>query len=115
MNRKRWIIVALVALTLAVLTGGGFVAAELWDDHQDALRDRQIARLPERPADSSVVPLARILDLTAQQVPGEVVKVELDDENGRRVYEIKVLAENGRVRELKFDAHDAQLLEIEDD
>jgi uncharacterized membrane protein YkoI len=115
MNRKRWLTVIVVTLGLAVLAGGAFVAAELWDEHEDERRDLEASQLTQQASDSSLVPVARILELTAQQVPGQVVKVELDDEQGRRVYEIKVLAENGRVRELKFDAHDAQLIEIEDD
>jgi uncharacterized membrane protein YkoI len=115
MYRKPWLIAAVVTLVLAVLAGGGFVAAELWDEHREARDEHETTDLPQQTRDGTLVPLARVLDLTAQQVPGQVVKVELDDENGRRVYEIKVLAENGRVRELKFDAHDARLIEIEDD
>jgi uncharacterized membrane protein YkoI len=115
MNRKRWIAVVVVTLVLAVLAGGGFVAAELWDERQDSRQERENANLAKQTRDGSLVPLARILELTAREVPGEVVKVELESDNGRRIYEIKVLAGNGRVRELKFDAHDAQLIEIEED
>jgi uncharacterized membrane protein YkoI len=115
MNARRWITVTLVALVLALLAGAGFIAAELWDDRQDELRERAKDRIAQETRDGTLVPLARILELTAQHVPGQVVKVELEDEHGRQIYEIKVLAENGRVRELKFDAHDAQLIEIEDD
>jgi uncharacterized membrane protein YkoI len=115
MNRKHWILVLSLTLGLTVLTGAGFVAAELWDDHQDDLEERSRADLIQASGDGALVPLARILELTAQQVPGEVLKVEVEDEQGRHVYEIKVLAANGRVRELKFDARDARLIEIEDD
>lgn len=116
MNRKRWIIAAAVLVGLAVLGVGAYVAYEEYDDRRD--RERELLAheaLLRDTREGKLVPLARILDLTAQHVPGEVVKVELEDEHGRRIYEIKVLAENGRVRELKYDAHDAELLEIEND
>jgi uncharacterized membrane protein YkoI len=115
MNRKRLFLAISVTLGLAVLAGAGFVAAELWDDHQDHRKERSNADLMQATADGSLVPLARILELTAQQVPGQVLKVEVEDDHGRHIYEIKVLAANGRVRELKFDARNAQLIEIEDD
>lgn len=114
MNRKKWLIAALVLTALAVLgTAAYFVADEIHDRREDQREREQKAALDKR--NGELVPLARILELTAQQVPGDVVKVELEDEHGRRLYEIKVLAENGRVRELKFDAFDATLIEIEDD
>lgn len=63
----------------------------------------------------AVLSLVQALDIATGHVPGEVLKVELKDKRGRRLYEIKVLAGNGRVREIKLDAHTGMLLEIEDD
>lgn len=63
----------------------------------------------------TVLPLAHALDIATQHLPGEVLKVELESKHGRRLYEIKVLAANGRVREIKLDATSGALIEIEDD
>jgi uncharacterized membrane protein YkoI len=43
------------------------------------------------------------------------LKVELENEHEHLQYEIKVLAGNGRVREIKLDARSGAVLEIEDD
>ena len=62
-----------------------------------------------------VLPLSKILAIAAQRVPGDVVEVELEDEDRVLVYEIKILTEGGRVREVKIDARTGVVLEIEDE
>jgi uncharacterized membrane protein YkoI len=49
------------------------------------------------------LPLSRILALVEAQVGGRVLEIELDDDDGREVYEIDILGDDGRVRELKVD------------
>jgi uncharacterized membrane protein YkoI len=49
------------------------------------------------------LPLSRILALVEAQVGGRVLEIELDDDDGREVYEIDILGGDGRVRELKVD------------
>ena len=61
-----------------------------------------------------VLPLARILEIAQKEVPGDVIEVELESKHGALTYEIKVLAESGRVREIKIDARKGTVLEIED-
>lgn len=62
-----------------------------------------------------VLPLAKILAIAHQHVPGDVIEVELEDEKQALVYEIKILTGTGRVREVKIDARTGEVLEIEDD
>jgi uncharacterized membrane protein YkoI len=62
-----------------------------------------------------VLPLSKILAIAAARVPGDVIEVELEDEERTLVYEIKVLTEGGRVREIKIDARTGTVLEIEDE
>lgn len=62
-----------------------------------------------------VLPLAQILKTVAAQVPGEVVEVELEREHGTWVYELKVIAPDGRVLEVLMDAAAGRLLEQEED
>ncbi|MBM0108111.1 PepSY domain-containing protein [Steroidobacter sp. S1-65] len=62
-----------------------------------------------------VLPLVKILAIANEQVPGDVIEVELEDEKQALVYEIKILTGTGRVREVKIDARTGKVLEIEDD
>ncbi len=62
-----------------------------------------------------VLPLVKILAIASQQVPGDVIEVELENEQGTLIYEIKILTGNGRVREVKIDARSGAVVEIEDD
>jgi uncharacterized membrane protein YkoI len=113
MKRNMWITATLVLAALAAIT---FVVVDQIEHRHDRRHERPAGPdIAQESLSGSLVPLAKVLELATQQVPGDVLKVELEDEQGRRIYEIKVLAANGRVRELKFDAHDAQLIEIEDD
>lgn len=75
-------------------------------EFDDVLTDEQRDQL---------LPLEKILAIVSQQIPGEVIDVEIELENGLTVYEITVLAPNGRVREIELDARTGKVLEIEDD
>lgn len=82
-------------------------------------------RTPSKPRDHSsvrealqrgeVLPLVKILAIANQEVPGDVIEVELEDEREALVYEIKILTSTGRVREVKIDARTGAVLTIEDD
>lgn len=50
--------------------------------------------------------------VAALQVPGQVIKVELDDENGFLVYEIDIRTQTG-VYEVHVNAATGQILKIE--
>ncbi len=51
--------------------------------------------------------------MALRAVPGEVLEVELEREHGGLVYEIDILAQDGRVRTLIFDARTGALLSAE--
>lgn len=59
------------------------------------------------------LPLSRILAMVQAQVGGRVLAIELDDDDGREVYEIDILAGDGRVFELKVDPATGAILEQE--
>jgi uncharacterized membrane protein YkoI len=96
---------AVLALTLA----GGAARA---DDHHKS-KDHEAARAAL--ARGQVLPLTRILAIAEQKAPGDVLKVELEDDDGRLVYEVKILGRNGRVRELDLDARTGAVLKLEND
>lgn len=62
-----------------------------------------------------IVPLARILDVVKTKVPGDVIEVELERDDGAWQYEVKVLTPAGQVRKLYLDARNAAVLRIKDD
>jgi|SRR5689334_2973055 len=83
-----------LALLLAALPLAGAHADED-DDQERALSAREAGR---------ALPLARILERANRDMPGQVLGVELEDEGGRVIYEVKVLRPDGRVRLLAYDA-----------
>jgi len=57
-----------------------------------------------------VMPLQRILDNVERDHPGQVIEVELEQEDGRWIYEIKVLKAGGALVKLEIDARDGAVL-----
>ncbi|MCZ7593523.1 PepSY domain-containing protein [Hyphomicrobium sp.] len=66
-------------------------------------------------SEGRIRPLAEILDAVKAAVPGEMVEVELELDDGTYVYEVKQLRPDGRVQEVKADAATGKILKIEDD
>lgn len=66
-------------------------------------------------AGNGLLPLARILDIALRRVPGDVVEVDLDDDDGRPEYELEILTAEGRSIEIKIDARSGAILEVEED
>jgi uncharacterized membrane protein YkoI len=89
------VLLASVALVLAEDVG-----------HDDALRLLQ---------EGSILPLAEITANVKARVPGKVLEVELETDDGVYVYEFKILRPNGRVQEVEADAATGKILKIEDD
>ena len=90
-----------VGMVVAVLSIGP--AAAGGDDH-----DRARAAL-ER---GEVLPLRTILDKVEREHPGKVVDVELEREQGRWIYEIRLLRSGGALVRLDVDARDGTVLGI---
>ena len=61
-----------------------------------------------------VLPLADIIAKVSRQVPGKVIEVELEDEDGSLVYDL-ILSPQGRLQEIEVNAATGKILKIEDD
>jgi uncharacterized membrane protein YkoI len=61
-------------------------------------------------AAGEIRPLSEILAEVERRYVGRVIEVELDREDGRWVYDFKLLPPSGRVFELEIDAATAALL-----
>lgn len=78
------------------------------DHHSDQDRARDALR------QGRVVPLNKILEKVEKDYSGKVIQVELEDHGRQLYYEVKMLADTGRLIELRYDAHEATLLNSQD-
>ncbi len=60
-----------------------------------------------------IVPLRDVLDNVRKSIKGKVVGIEFEKEDGHWVYEIKMIAEDGRYIEIYVDAKSNKVLKIE--
>ena len=104
MNRTDTVKTLLVATCLVLATTSGTRADD--DDHDFAKRALEQGR---------ALPLADIIAKVSPQVPGKVIEVELEDEDGSLVYDLKVLSPQGRLQEIEVNAATGKILKIEDD
>ena len=67
------------------------------------------------------VPAAANLDMTKaieialKEVPGTVQETEMEQEDGKQVYEIEILTADGQEMEVEIDAQTGAVLEVEAD
>ena len=54
--------------------------------------------------------LRTVLDQVERDYQGQVIKVEFEHDDGRFIYEIRLLQSGGRVAKLKIDARDGKVL-----
>jgi uncharacterized membrane protein YkoI len=52
------------------------------------------------------------MSIAVAQIPGEVVKVELDTENGRLVYEVDIVTWQGIEYEMEIDAQKGRITKL---
>jgi len=89
---KSSITTSLAAGLLAAILGGPVFSS---DDHEHAktLRDS-----------GKILPLEKVIEIAKKDRPGRVIETELERKGERYVYEIKLIDEQGRLWESKYDA-----------
>lgn len=75
-------------------------------DHDDARRAVELRQ---------ALPLTRIFEIAQGAVPGEIIEVELDHDHDRLIYEVDILTQTGRLRQVEIDAQSGAVLEVEDE
>ena len=90
----RWLFVLLFAATLSTFAA----------DFEDHDRARQALESGE------ILPLNALLEKANLDTPGRVLEVELDREDGRWIYEIKLLRQGGSVVKLWVDARNGEVI-----
>lgn len=98
---------AAMLAALAALWLGGLPLARAGDkDDHDHDRARAAVQAGE------VLPLATLLERLQRSHPGQVMELELEREDGRWIYEIKLLQADGQLLKLELDARTAQVLKL---
>ena len=98
MMHKRFLIASVAtAVSLSSLAGAD-------DDHD---RARQAVEAGD------IVSLRDILEIVERDYPGDLMEVELEREDGRWIYEVEILAPDGRLLELEYDARSKALIDMD--
>ena len=90
-----------VSLFVGALALACAAAAIADDDHARARAAREAGQ---------IVPLQTIVDRVQKEFTGTLVSVEFEDDDGRFIYKVKLLAPGGAIVKLEYDARDARLL-----
>jgi len=90
-----------LALLLSLIAGPALADR---DDHDRARRALEAGE---------VLPLSEILAAVEAAQPGRVIEVELERDDGRWIYELELVAPDGRLVEIEIDAATADILDIE--
>lgn len=88
----------------AVVLSGGLVLPAGASDHRDHERALQAVQAGQ------VLPLRTVLERLEREHPGQVLEVELEQDHGVWIYEVKLLQAGGQRVKLKLDARTAALL-----
>ena len=82
--------------------------------HAEERQDRDHDRARKALRDNKVLPIAQILGMVPRHASGDIIRVKLETERDQLIYEIRVLAPSGSVREVILDARSGALIRIED-
>jgi uncharacterized membrane protein YkoI len=96
--------------SVAALVFASLIALQAVPALADASEQDEARQALER---GEIRPLNQVLDAARKVLPGDVVKVELEQDDGRWTYEIKILTAAGERREVEIDARSLQVLEID--
>lgn len=78
--------------------------------HDDETPQQRAIRLRER---GDILPLAEVIRINGLDRVGRIIEVDLEVEDGRQVYELKILTGDSVVREYYIDPRDGRILEVE--
>lgn len=98
------------ALVLALTAAAG-VSHGRDRDERDCKRDQDCAR--QAFVKGEIRPLSAVLAAVREKVPGDIIEIELEREDGIWIYEVKVLPRDGRRKKLEIDARTLDILKID--
>ncbi|GLP99607.1 peptidase [Methylophaga thalassica] len=65
--------------------------------------------------EGKIMPLQEILTKAKVIKPGQVIETDLEKDDGRYIYELEILDEQGQVWELELDAQTGEFIELENE
>jgi uncharacterized membrane protein YkoI len=75
--------------------------------------DSERARLLKQ--QGKILPLEQVIAAAMAVKSGQILETELEEDDGRFVYELEILDEAGQVWELELDAATAELIELDNE
>lgn len=75
--------------------------------------DSERARLLQQRG--NILPLEQIIESAMAVKSGQILETELDEDDGRYLYELEILDEQGQVWELELDASSGELIELKNE
>jgi len=74
-----------------------------------------VDRVRQLRSNDAILPLNKILGSIEKQYPGSLLDVELEEEHGQILYEIRLLGRDHAVHEIKVDARSGKIVAVERD
>ncbi len=87
----------LLFITVLLFNVGAFADS----DHNEARKLKEAGK---------ILPLEQIIASARQLYSGHILEIELEHEDGRYIYELEILDDNGTVWELEYDAKNGKLI-----
>ncbi|MFP4155005.1 MAG: PepSY domain-containing protein [Halothiobacillaceae bacterium] len=110
MNRQVALAGVRLALVAAVAASTQVYAHGAGHHDEDGYEHKQILELHAR---GQIMSMEEIIARALQIQSGQLIEAALDRDDGRYVYELKIIAPKGQLYELELDASDATLIEHE--
>jgi uncharacterized membrane protein YkoI len=93
-------------VVLSGLLWVGLAFPRAWAGDDDHERARAAVQAGE------VLPLPTVLERLKRSHPGQVLELELERDDGRWIYEVRLLQADGQLLKLELDARTAEVLEV---
>jgi hypothetical protein len=107
LHRQRWPALPWQRRLLALSLLSGLALPAAWGSEK---LDHEKARAAVEAG--QVLPLPTLLERLRRTHPGQVLELELERDDGRWIYEVKLLQANGQLLKLEVDAATAQVLQV---
>lgn len=109
-------VAVLVSLLLLGLAGPGVALAD--DTRADSVEEDDLPShddLSRLVKEGAIRPLAVLKAEVLAKLPGELIDVRVDRDDGHIIYEFRILRDSGRVTEVEVEAASGRIVEVENE